>query len=306
LGNFRLTSKHNALKIRAKVIHTIRDFFISEGYLEVDTPLLIPAPAPESHIEAISAESLFLHTSPEICMKRLLAAGYERIFQICHCWRAYERGNKHMPEFTMLEWYRADSDYYDLMKDCEKLIKKVVGAINNKPLIEYRGTAINIQDKWERLTVKEAFKKYTKLDIEESLANGSFDEVMTGLIESNLGIKQPTFLYEYPASLASLAKLKEDDNSVAERFELYIAGIELANAYSELTDPKEQRFRFLQEAEFRKSNKMKTYPLPEPFLKELESMPASAGIALGIDRLVMLMANASKIDDVVSFTQEEL
>jgi lysyl-tRNA synthetase class 2 len=306
LGNFRLTSKHNALKIRAKVIQTIRDFFISEGYLEVDTPLLIPAPAPESHIEAISAEGLFLHTSPEICMKRLLAAGYDRIFQICHCWRANERGDKHMPEFTMLEWYRTDSSYYDLMNDCEKLIKKVAEAINYKPLIEYQGATINIQDKWERLTVKEAFKKYTKLDIGESLANGSFDEVITELIEPNLGIKQPTFLYEYPAKRASLARLKEDDNSVAERFELYIAGIELANAYSELTDPEEQRLRFIQEAEFRKSNKMKTYPLPEPFLEELESMPASAGIALGIDRLVMLMANASKIDDVVSFTQEEL
>jgi elongation factor P--(R)-beta-lysine ligase len=304
--NWSLSRKRQALRNRSGIIATVRDFFNREGYLEVDTPLLIPAPAPESHINAIPAGDSFLQTSPEICMKRLLAAGYERIFQICHCWRAGERGKSHLPEFTMLEWYSSHADYRDLMVDCEALVRAVNKALGREHTIHFQGQQIDLAGTWERLSVRDAFRRYTAVTMESSLVEETFDELMVAEIEPQLGISRPCFLYDYPAERSALARLKQDDPTVAERFELYIAGVELANAFSELTDPAEQRERFLAEKAYRTRAGLVTYPLPENFLDELATMPPAAGIALGIDRLVMVLTDAATIDEVVAFTPETL
>ncbi|MBP1752075.1 MAG: tRNA synthetase, class [Geobacteraceae bacterium] len=272
----------------------------------MDTPLRIPAPAPESHIDAIPSGTWFLHTSPELCMKRLLASGFERIFQICPCWREGERGNLHLPEFTMLEWYRSGSDYRDLMDECESLLTGIAPLAGHGGTICFRGCSINLALPWERITVQEAFTRYAAVSMEEALEGDCFDEVMVTDIEPRLGISRPTFLLDYPAERGALARLREDDPTVAERFELYAGGLELANAFTELTDPVEQRLRFHHEESFRRSMGKSPYPVPEKFLVELSSMPPAAGIALGIDRLIMLLTDAETIDEVVSFTPEEL
>lgn len=304
--NWQLAKRQKALWTRAKIVQGIRKSFIDRGYLEVETPQRIPAPAPESHIDAIPANGWFLHTSPELCMKRLLAAGYERIFQICHCWREGERGNRHIPEFTLLEWYRIRTDYWGLMEETESLIQSVVRAIGLTDRIVYQGKEINLAGPWQRIAVREAFSRYAHISMAEALELDRFDELMVQDIEPQLGIERPTFIYDYPAVRSSLARLRQDDPSVAERFELYIGGLELANGFSELTDAKEQRARFLHEEAYRRSLGKRPYPLPEKFLTELEMMPPSAGIALGIDRLVMLLLDAASIDEVVAFTTEEL
>jgi lysyl-tRNA synthetase class 2 len=304
--NWGLARKRNALAERARIIGEIRSFFNKEGYLEVETPLRIPAPAPESHIDPIPSAAWFLHTSPELCMKRLLAAGYERIFQICHCWRAEERGRLHLPEFTMLEWYRTDTGYFGLMDECEALIRSVAAAIGLKERVVYGGREISLQGQWERITVAEAFARYTPYSLAEALQRDLFDEIMVNGIEPHLGNHCPVFIHDYPAARGALARLKPDDPSVAERFELYIGGVELANAFTELTDPAEQRTRFLREREMRLSLGKTVCPIPEKFLEELANMPPAAGIALGLDRLIMIFLQAASIDEVVAFTPEEL
>lgn len=301
-----LAARRPALAARADIIRSTREFFHSAEFLEVETPLRIPAPAPESHIDAFDASGWFLHTSPEICMKRLLAAGYERIFQVCHCWRAGERGRLHLPEFTMLEWYRADADYHALMNDCEALVRALAAEHVDGSDIVYRGERIELAGRWERLTVREAFQRYGDISMEESLACDRFDEVMVERIEPHLGREVPTFLTNYPACRGALARLKSDDPSVAERFELYVAGIELANGFSELNDVAEQRVRFQHEAAARADRNQPPYPFPERFLAELGAMPPSAGIALGMDRLIMLLLDRVSIDEVISFSPEEL
>jgi lysyl-tRNA synthetase class 2 len=304
--NWGLSSKHNALSERARIIGEIRRFFNEEGYLEVETPLRIPAPAPESHIDPLPSSDWFLQTSPELCMKRLLAAGYGRIFQICHCWRAGERGRLHLSEFTMLEWYRTETGYFGLMDECETLIRCVAAAIGLKERVVCGGREITLHGPWERITVSEAFARYTQYTMAEALRRDLFDEIMVVDIEPHLGSDGPVFIYDYPAARGALARLKPDNPNVAERFELYIGGVELANAFTELTDPAEQRSRFLHEQETRLSLGKTVSPLPEKFLEELSHMPPAAGIALGLDRLVMLLLQASSIDEVVAFTPEEL
>lgn len=272
----------------------------------METPFRIPAPAPEAHIDALPSGAWFLHTSPELCMKRLLAAGYGRIFQICRCWREGERGSRHLPEFTMLEWYSAGSDYRGLMADCEALLRTIVGKTGRDANVTCRGIKIDLTGEWERLTVREAFARYGDLSMEEALATDRFDEVMVQQIEPRLGLGRPTFIHDYPACRSALAKLKGDDPTVAERFELYLGGMELANAFTELTDADEQRRRFIDEEEYRRRHGRQPYPLPEKFLAELPAMPPSAGIALGVDRLLMVLLDAATIDEVVAFTPEEL
>ncbi|MBC7232684.1 MAG: EF-P lysine aminoacylase GenX [Chloroflexi bacterium] len=304
--NWRLASRKKALVVRAAILQALREFFIERGYLEVETPQRIPAPAPEAHIDAIPADGWFLHTSPELCMKRLLAAGYERIFQICHCWREGERGSRHIPEFTLLEWYCAGSDYHDLMGECEALIQSVARQLGKGEILSYQGKEIALTSPWPRLSVEEAFSRYARFSMSQALEKDLFDEVMVQDIEPHLGVVMPTFLYDYPAARGALARLRPDKPSVAERFELYIAGLELANGFSELTDAAEQRARFLREEAHRRALGKRPYPLPEKFLTELEEMPPAAGIALGVDRLVMLFVDAATIDEVVAFTPEEL
>jgi lysyl-tRNA synthetase class 2 len=304
--NRLLAAKKARLTERARIIQRIRGFFIREGYLEIDTPLLLPTVAPEAHIDPVAVGSDFLQTSPELCMKRLAAAGYERIFQLAHCWRERERGKLHLPEFTMLEWYRADSDYRWLMSETSSLLRYLVHNSTATEVIRYQGKTIDISGEWEQLPVREAFSRFGGVSMEEALRSDDFDRVMVERIEPELGTEKPVFLYDYPACRSALARLKESDPSVAERFELYIAGIELANGFSELIDPVEQRRRFLYDNAQRHAAGVTVPPLPERFLAEMTSMPQTAGIALGVDRLVMLLTDAGAIDDVVTFTPEEL
>ena len=304
--NWPLARRKRALQQRSQILHAIRSFFVSQGYLEVETPHRIPAPAPESHIDAVTSGSWFLHTSPELCMKRMLASGYDKIFQICRCWRDKERGTQHIPEFTVLEWYKTDCNYRSLMEECEILIRALASAIGLGEKILFRDQEIDLTSSWERISVKEAFKHYGATSAREALERQLFDEIMVRDIEPNLGMGKPTFLYDYPAERGSLAHLREDDPSVAERFELYVGGLELANGFSELIDAEEQRERFNEENQTRRLLGKTTYPMPETFLRELKDMPPSAGIAMGIDRLVMVLLNTPSIDEVVAFTPEEL
>ena len=301
-GNWALSRRRGALVQRCAIFDRIRSFFKEKGYLEVETPFRIPAPAPEAQIDATPSAGWFLQTSPELCMKRLLAAGYPSIFQICRCWREGERGVRHLSEFTMLEWYRAGADYLDLMTETEALVR----AAADDTRLSYRGHDVELSGPWERITVAEAFLRYAGTTSEKALAAGSFDELMVERIEPRLGLSRPTFIYDYPACCGALARLKPGDPTLAERFELYIGGLELANAFSELNDPAEQRARFAAEAAEREKLGKAPYPVPEKFLESLSDLPQAAGIALGLDRLVMVLLDAETIDQVVAFTPEEL
>ena len=294
------------LILRARIIQAVRDFFIDHDYIEVETPIRIPAPAPETHIDAVESGDWFLQTSPELCMKQLLAVGFGRIFQICKCFRKGERGRWHLPEMTMLEWYRINSNYLDMMNECETLISQVARQINSKSMMIYQGTAIDLAPPWRKISVAEAFRRFASMSMEAALGNDRFDEIMVEAIEPNLGQPHPVFLYDYPLSRAALARAKPQDGRFAERFELYIGGLEICNAFSELTDPIEQRRRFEFERNRRQASGKLVSPLPEKFLTALGEMPEAAGNALGIDRLVMLFADAQKIDEVVAFSPEEL
>ncbi len=303
--------KDNALRIRrlrlrSRIVRAVRRFFEADGYLEVETPCRIPAPAPELHVDAPPAGDWFLQASPELCMKRLLAAGCPRIFQICRCFRLGERGRWHLPEMTMLEWYAAGRTYLDLMDDCERLTAAVARELGRGSKLAYQGREVDLGPPWERLTVAEAFHRFGSVSAAQALAEDRFDEVMGLQIAPRLGLERPLLLYDYPASCAALARLRPDDAAVAERFELYIAGLELCNGFSELTDPEAQRRRFAAESEARGRAGKTVYPTAEPFLEDLARMPPAAGNALGLDRLVMLFADAAEIDEVVAFTPEML
>ncbi len=294
------------LVLRAEVLHRVRGFFREQGYLEVETPVRIPAPLPEAHIDPIGSEGWVLQPSPEVCMKPLLAAGCARIFQICKCFRKGERGRRHLPEMTLLEWYAADESYSDLMTRTEQLVLYIAQGLGRGNELVYQGARIDLGPPWTRLTVAEAFRRYASLPVDAALAQGRFDELMGVEIEPRLGAERPVFLHDYPAACGSLARLKPGDPAVAERFELYIGGLELCNGFSELTDPAEQRRRFEGELDILRRRDRPVHGLPEKFLEALAAMPACAGNALGIDRLVMLLADAASIDEVVAFTPERL
>ena len=304
--NWPLVRRKKALQQRARILQGIRQFFIIKGYLEVETSHRIPTPAPESHIDAIPSDTWFLHTSPELCMKRMMAAGYEKIFQICRCWRERERGSLHLPEFTLLEWYRANGDYHSLMEECEGLIRFVARTIGLEQKLIFRSHEIDLSEPWERISVKEAFRCYSKTSMAKALERNLFDEIMVQDVEPKLGIEKPTFIYDYPGVRGALARLKQEDQTVAERFELYMGGLELANGFSEFVDSEEQRRRFHIENANRQSFGKPIYSIPDKFLAELDNMPPSAGIALGVDRLVMVFLDVETIDEVVTFTPEDL
>lgn len=294
------------LRRRAAIIRAARGFFEERDYLEVDTPLRLPVLAPEAWILPELSGPFFLQTSPELCMKRLLAQGHERLFQICHCFRRGERGRLHLPEFLMLEWYRSGSNYLELMAECEELLWEVAEVSALAGFSGSNTVAVSLEPPWERLSVAEAFGRYGGMSPEAALAGGIFEEVLVGKVEPHLGMAKPTFLYDYPAQLASLARLKPGRPQVAERFELYLGGVELANGFSELTDPAEQRRRFAYEQELIRGDGRDPGPMPETFLRELAGLESAAGIALGLDRLVMLLTGSIGLDSVVSFVPEEL
>ena len=275
------------LKVRAAVLRTIRAFFDARGFVEVETPVRIPAPAPEPHIDCPASGDWFLRASPELQMKKLLVAGLPRIYQIGPCFRAGERGRRHAPEFTMLEWYRAESDYTDVACDIEALVREVLRTCENTLVLP----------PFARLAVREAYLRWAGWDPVADWSQDRFDFDMATKIEPNLP-KEPIFLMDYPAPAASLARLKADEPRVAERWELYVGGMELANAFTELTDAAEQRRRFDAARAERRALGEADYPLDEDFLSALARMPPAGGVALGVDRLVMLACGAAAIGEV--------
>lgn len=291
------------LRLRASLIKAVRDFFYTRAYLEVETPCRIPAPMPEATIAPVSSEGWFLQTSPEVCMKRLLAAGMPRIFQICHTFRRSERGGRHLPEFTMLEWYGRGNDYLDLMAETEDLLRFAANTTGNGEALPYQGQIIDLSPGWPKMTVAEAFDCFATIPISAAITQNRFDEIMGTEIEPRLGWDRPVFLCDYPTSQgAAFARIKPGNAEVVERFELYIGGLELCNGFSELTGAAAYRERFEKEQQ----NSATSLPVPKKFLEEIAEMPAAAGNALGVDRLVMLFCDAAAIDEVVAFTPELL
>lgn len=295
-----------ALEIRSRLLHATRMFFHERGFLEVETPVRVCAPALEAHIDAEPSGDHWLRTSPELHMKRLLAAGCEKIFQLGPCFRRGERGDRHHPEFTMLEWYRANADYTEILADTKALIAHLVDVVDDRAQrarLQYQGHEIELLPRWERITVREAFVKWAGWDPAANWDEDRFNLDLVEKVEPLLPRDVPVVLTDYPAAAAALARRKPTDPAVAERWELYIGGLELANAYSELTDPVEQRARFEAAAAARRARGKEVYPLDEAFLSALERMPPSGGIALGFDRLAMLFADAPTLDGVIAFRE---
>lgn len=299
------------LRQRSDLLQAIRSFFFARDYIEVDTPLRLPVLIPESNLVPFASEDWFLHTSPELCMKRLLARGCSRIFQICHCFRKEERGRLHQSEFSMLEWYHKGWNYFDLMQQCEELIRYLAHrcfkpfGLAQIDTLQWCDCTIALAPPWERLTVRDAFRRFAGREVGEVLREGSFDEILVTHIEPHLGKQRPVFLYDYPGELGSLARRSSQDSTVAERFELYIAGVEIANGFSELVDPEEQRERFVRELD-----KLQSFgkhgALPEKFLAELSLIGEAAGIALGFDRLWMMMRGCPDMKMATPFFFEDL
>ncbi len=297
-------NKTSNIILRSRIIRAVRYFFHKQDFIEVETPVRLPCPALEDYIDAIPASSTYgekqyLRTSPELHLKRFLADAngtVNRVFQIGSCFRQGEIGSQHNEEFAMLEWYRLKADYKAILQDTIDLIRFIASETGIEP--QFRGNLINLDEEWELLTVAQAFDKYAECSVKEAIANDEFEIVLTEQVEPNLGKKRPTFLIDYPASMAALARLSADNPEVCERWELYIGGLELANCYSELTDAEEQRQRFTKTAELRASEKREVYPIDEPFLESLQELPDCGGIAMGLDRLCMVFANADSIEEV--------
>jgi len=301
----------HGLHMRAALFRLIRTFFYAQGFLEVDTPLRQPVFIPESTIEPFSADGQYLQTSPELCMKRLLAKGCTRIFQICPCFRKGERGRLHLEEFTMLEWYRYGADYLDLMSDCQDLLRFIVRNIESAKLSNSGKypqkwfLKTDIVSDWRKMSVAGAFELFSPVSLTDALAQDRFDEFLVEFIEPHLGFGIPEFLYDYPAELASLAKRNIENPRIVERFELYINGVELANGFSELTDSREQRERFTEEIAVMEKNDRRGVKMPVRFLDDLEKLESAAGIALGIDRLFMLLMNQDNLSEAVTFDSRD-
>jgi elongation factor P--(R)-beta-lysine ligase len=299
----RLSRIKSRLERRSLILNGIRAFFCRQGFIEIETPLRVPAIAPEQFILPFTSEGWFLSTSPELQMKRLLSAGYEKIFQICHCFRKGERGQNHNPEFTMLEWYRADAGYEEIIQDTEQLVCSLSGDFGAGRVINYRNRTIDLTLPWPRITVREAYLRWAGWDPVSAFEGQRFDDDMVGKVIPNLPSGRPTIILDYPAECASLARLKPAHPRVAERAEVFVGGLEIANGFSELRDVKEQEKRFKYEMELMQAEG-KPAVLPEKFLQAIKRMPDCAGIAVGVDRLVMLLCDADSIDDVIAFPSD--
>ena len=323
------------LEARARIVAALRAFFAGDGFLEVETPALQVSPGNETHLHAFATDPravdgtllrrLYLQTSPEFAMKKLLSAGETRIFQFAPVYRNRERGPRHAPEFTMLEWYRAGEPYTQLMTDCAEIVglaAKVAGAA----ALRHRDREADPHAAPERLAVADAFARYARIDLTSSLAapgaapdrdalaaearaasirvadddtwSDIFSRILVERVEPVLGDGRATILDRYPTHEAALARVCADDARFAERFEVYVCGVELANAFGELTDAAEQRRRFTAEMAEKQRLYGESYPIDEDFLSCLVHMPPAAGAALGFDRLVMLTTGAPHIDQV--------
>lgn len=333
--------------IREKVLTAIRRFFWDRGFHEVETPYLTGSLPPESYLDIFETTLLdrdrnpsraFLPTSPEPFLKKLLVAGIGNCFSLPKSFRNTEDKSKtHNPEFTILEWYRVQADYTDIMKDCEELVlfinaylkRSATGTTAAKPSeLVYQGRRVDISAPWERLRVAAAMKRYASIDLDNALTREHiaeisrkkgyevrpsddweqlFHQIFFNEVEPRLGRGKPTIIYDYPVRLAALSRKKEDDPRYAERFEFYIEGLELGDAYSELTDPKEQLQRFKEETRERKRLGKVDHPIDMDFIEALkEGMPPSGGIAVGVDRLIMLFADVANIADTLFFPRNEL
>ena len=297
-----LRAQRRVLELRAKLNDAIRRFFRERGFLEVDTPVVLPANAPEANIDAVPAGAGWFRTSPELAMKRLLAAGCENVFQLGPVARAGEHGRWHHPEFTLLEWYRANAGYLEILADTKALLAFVAGELRGTTDFTWQGKPLSCaQELWEKFSVSQAFIQHAGWDPAMKFDTDRFDLDHVTRVEPALPPDHPVVLIDYPAPLAALARRKPGDPSRAERWELYLGGVELANAYSELADPAEQRARFLEANEHRARRGAKPYPLDEAFLAALAQLPPSGGIALGVDRLLMILADADSLDGVLPF-----
>ncbi len=290
------------LERRELVYRFIRGFFRDEGFLEVETPVRVPGVAPELHIFPYRSEDWFLSTSPELHMKRLLAAGYEKLYQFSRCFRKGERGKLHNPEFTMLEWYRTGGDYRQMIRDTEQMVMSIVKGLKLNLVIEYRGRQIDLTPPWPLITVRDAYLKSAGWDPTTEYDPVRFDLDQVNKVVPAFASDRPTILLDYPARMAALSRLKPSDPTVAERAEVFIGGLELANAYSELNDVKEQERRFQAEIEQIEREQGWRPAMPQRFIKAIAHLPDCGGIALGVDRLVMLFCNAATIDEVSAFT----
>lgn len=299
----RLASKKENLRKRDLLHRVVRAFFFERDFVEVSTPQRSRWLLPEEHIDPFAADGGFLLPSPEIHMKPLLSAGFEKIFQISPRHRKGERGSRHLPEFTLLEWYRARADYRALMKDCEDLLLALEAHFGGP--LEYQGGRIDLNAPWPRLCVREAFQRFAAWDPWVDPDADRFEWDFAEKVIPGLDRSRPVFLVDFPLVAASLARLKPGEAGTAERFELFVGGLELANGFSELTDPWEQRQRFERANLRRRSMGKETVDLPCRFLDWLSRMPPSAGIALGMDRLAMLFTNSAHIEDVVAFGPDE-
>lgn len=331
----RHVDRRPLLLARNRIQAAFRSWFADEGFVEVDPLALQISPGNEAHLHAFETQALgpdgtarqmYLHTSPEFAMKKLLAAGERRIAAFAHVWRNRERGPLHSPEFTMLEWYRASEPYDRLIEDSTAFLQLAAKTIGTTEL-RYRDRTCDPFADPERLSVTAAFERYAGVDLTATVApddgtpnadvlrhqmeqaglkaaaddtwSDMLSRILVEKVEPQLGIGRMTFLDRYPAAEAALARRAPDDPRVAERFELYACGVELANGFGELTDPEEQRRRFLAEMDEKDRIYGQRYPLDEDFLEALAHMPEASGIALGFDRLVMLATGAPCIDDVI-------
>lgn len=281
------------LEKRDALMQSIRAFFHSEGFVEVETPIRMKTPCMELHIDAEPSGDRWLRTSPELYHKKLLAQGAQKIFEIGKCFRHGERGDRHHPEYTMLEWYRAEADYNAMLADTQTLISNAWKRRRDVP--------VAFSNPWKTWTVSEIYQEFAGWDPVEHFDADRFDFDMVEKIEPNLPKDAPAILMDYPAECCALARLKPGNPKVAERWELYLGGIEVANAYSELTDPAEQRARFEKWGAQRRALGKTVYPIDEEFIQCLEKMPPSGGCALGIDRLFMALIGTNTLDDTLPF-----
>ncbi len=299
------------LLARAATLRAVRAFFDARGYLEVQTPIVVPSPGLDLHLDAFEVPGDgggYLITSPEYQMKRLLAGGVPRCFQVAHCFRKGEVGQRHNPEFTMLEWYRAFASVDEVIADTEALVRHVAEALGAGPAVTIEGATVDLGAPFERLAVADAFARWAGVPAEDAIALATRDEdrffrLLVDAVEPALaGAPRPVFLVDYPAPFASLARLSARDPRVAERFELYVAGVELCNGFGELTDAAEQRARLIRDQDQRRRRGLPVYPIDERFLAALEEgMPPSAGNALGLDRLIAICLGGASIGAVSAF-----